>query len=180
MTRTTTTDDLASRIEANLTIADARGKQKATERTLQRATSTRSATRKQKPIEGENASEVAGLATELASGLGLGGRSPEKTREERCMDAMREVNLSSRALSAIVETGWKSSQAVAASAQRSSSSRSRDQDLTAKRHATAARDALKVLRDLKPGDVDIERAASSLVGKLISLELVRAHLPLFR
>lgn len=126
--------------------------------------------------DGEGTSDVAGLARELAKGLTLASRQTEKTREERCADAMREVNSASRSLSAIVESGWKSSAASAKVPQRSSTSKQPDQATAAAQHASSAKSALRELRELKPGDIDVERAASSLIGRLISLELVRPAL----
>ncbi|KAI0360283.1 hypothetical protein OH77DRAFT_1393661 [Trametes cingulata] len=77
---------------------------------------------------------------------------------------MRAVNSASKSLSAIQESGWKASDAKS----------DKTTAAAAVKHATSARKELGVLRELSPGEVDVERAASSLVGKLIALEMYQA------
>jgi separase len=170
-TRTTTTNDLASKLETNLTISDPEGKQKPTNTTvLQRDnSSTRTTARRTKTADGETASDVATLAKDLANDLTIGSRSSGKTKEERCMAAMRVVNSGSKSLSGVIESGWKASSAPA---QRNSGSKFQDHGSTATKHAIKTRQALNALRELKPGDVDVERASSSFIGKLVTLEMV--------
>lgn len=170
-TRTTTikTDELTATLATKLTISDPKGKNRAAETATQRVPSSR--IRKTQAKDGEDASEVNGLAQELAAGLSLAGRSKQKSREERCTEAMKDINSASRGLSSIVESGWRyPSSSVPAS--RNSKSKEQDHAVVAAGHATTARRGLKTLRELKTGDIDIERAASSLVGKLIALEMV--------
>ncbi|EKM60615.1 uncharacterized protein PHACADRAFT_203784 [Phanerochaete carnosa HHB-10118-sp] len=174
VTRTATlqTEELAAKLETKLTISDPKGKQKAVEATAPKTTTACTIAKKTRVVKDvEGTSEVTGLAQELAKGLTLDGGPPERTREEKCTDAMREVNSASKSLSGIVESGWKSSVVPTKAPQRSSTSKQPDFAVAAVQHANSARSALQVLRELKPGDIDVERAASSLVGKLISLEL---------
>ncbi|KAI0777838.1 peptidase family C50-domain-containing protein [Trametes elegans] len=77
---------------------------------------------------------------------------------------MRAVNSASKGLSAIVESGWKATEAKS----------DRTTATAAVKHATTARKELGVLRELSTGEVDVERAASSVVGKLVSLEMCQA------
>lgn len=84
--------------------------------------------------------------------------------EEQRNKAMREVNSASKSLSIAVDSGWRKSQTKKTSQPSSST--------LAKAFSDASK-SLKILREMTPGDVDVERAASSLVGKLIALELVR-------
>ncbi|KAI9061528.1 hypothetical protein FKP32DRAFT_1654199 [Trametes sanguinea] len=77
---------------------------------------------------------------------------------------MRVVNSASKSLSAVAESGWKASQ----------SKSDRTTAASAVKHATTARKELNVLRELSPGDSDVERAASSIVGKLMALEMYQA------
>ena len=74
--------------------------------------------------------------------------------------AMRAVNTALQSLSAVVQGGWK------ASGKKSSLG---GEAVSA---AGKAEETLKVLRVACPGDVDVERAASSVVAKLIILEMV--------
>ena len=88
----------------------------------------------------------------------------ESNSHDRQAAAMRAVNASSKSLSAVVESGWRASQ---------SKTSDRTTAASATKAATSARRDLTTLRALAPGNVDIERAASSLVAKLIALEMVR-------
>lgn len=100
-----------------------------------------------------------------------------KSRDELCVEAMREINTASTKLSAIVETGWKTpiGNLMATGSGRSVKPNPSDVDRTSLQvgsHAKAIRDGLAMLRENKPGDRDIERAACSAAGKLIALEAV--------
>ncbi|KAI0824951.1 peptidase family C50-domain-containing protein [Trametes gibbosa] len=77
---------------------------------------------------------------------------------------MRTVNAASKSLSALVESGWRASDPKS----------DRTNAAVAVKHATTVRKELVKLRKLCPGEVDVERAASSVVGKLISLEMYQA------
>ncbi|EIW51672.1 separase [Trametes versicolor FP-101664 SS1] len=77
---------------------------------------------------------------------------------------MRNVNAASKSLSAVAESGWKASDAKS----------DRTTAASAVKHAASARKELNVLREFSPGEVDVERAASSVVGKLVSLEMYQA------
>ncbi|RPD59511.1 hypothetical protein L227DRAFT_586688 [Lentinus tigrinus ALCF2SS1-6] len=79
---------------------------------------------------------------------------------------MRAVNAASKSLSALLEQRSKGSQAKP--------DRSATESVT--QQAISARKDLNILRELSPGEVDIERAASSMVGKLINLEMYSVSL----
>ncbi|KAI6148818.1 peptidase family C50-domain-containing protein [Pisolithus tinctorius] len=90
------------------------------------------------------------------------------TSEQNRVGAMRVVNASLQTLSAVVHSGWKASRGGA---------KGRAMEPTAKTVDNAvgeAVEALQRLRVLSPDDMDIERAACSLVGKLLALELHEA------
>lgn len=110
------------------------------------------------------------LADEVANKLTLreprtvkGKAKAVPTNEERKATAMRTVNTVSKTLSELVARN---------------SSR-RIQKIPEETINTAIC-ALQSLRELNPGDVDTERAASSMAGKLVSLEMVRASFVLLR
>ena len=104
------------------------------------------------------------LAEKLTSNLVIsdvkGKRKVTTLSEEQIrIDSMRAVNSASQQLSATIQSGWKKS-----------SNKGSTQVATAV--ATAAKH-LATLRQNSSGDVDIERAAMTVLGKLVSLELVR-------
>ncbi|KAH9026737.1 peptidase family C50-domain-containing protein [Lactarius pseudohatsudake] len=96
------------------------------------------------------------------------GVTPVPTPEKRIL-TMRTVNGVSQGLSTVMKTGWKAP--------------SEDppvKKVVANTHeafglATSARAALEDLRAISPGDVDVERAAVTVAGKLLSLDMVRAN-----
>jgi separase len=108
------------------------------------------------------------LADQLAIGLtipnpkGKQKASVALSDEEIRLSAMRFVNSSSQALSTAVQSGWKRSTQLKASSSLS--------NITAS--AASATKHLAVLRDMRPNDVDVERAAASILTKLVALEMV--------
>ena len=115
------------------------------------------------------------ISRELASTLTISkakstrnGATRVPTPERRVL-AMRTVNGASQGLSTVMKTGWKAP----------------GEDLAVKKSAantheafglaTSARAALGDLRAISPGDVDVERAAITVAGKLLSLDMVRAN-----
>jgi separase len=82
-------------------------------------------------------------------------------KPESKLSAMLSVNAASQDLSRVIQSGWKKS---------SSSSKATLQSTTSS--ASAAVKHVAVLRNLCPDDVDVERAAASILGKLVALELV--------
>ncbi|KIP07348.1 hypothetical protein PHLGIDRAFT_30059 [Phlebiopsis gigantea 11061_1 CR5-6] len=138
------------------------------------ATTSTTRTRPTRTASAKTDDVTATLATKLSISDPKGkqrSQPAEKTREERIADAMREVNTSSRGLSGLVEAGWKKSRYSVATTQRTSKSKEPDNSSQAISYTESAKRALGVLRELKPGDIDVERAASSLVGKIVSLEM---------
>ena len=109
------------------------------------------------------------LSNKLASGLKISKAEPRRkvaskpTPETQKALSMRAVNAASKSLFEIVESGWKHTPESARGTRFS----------TANTHAAAAATHLSILRKLCPNDIDIERAALSVLGKLSSLEMVR-------
>lgn len=105
------------------------------------------------------------LARQLASRLTISNNkgkqkaSATPTQDEIRVCAMKAVNSASQALSTVVQSGWKKSSGKASPPSVATS-------------VAAAVKNLSVLRQICPDDVDIERAAMSLLGKLVALELV--------
>ena len=93
------------------------------------------------------------LAGNLATKLVIEG-NPKRS-------AMLSVNAASQELSNVIQSGWKKS---------SSSSKATLQTTTSS--ASASVKHVAILRNLCPDDVDVERAAASILGKLVALELV--------
>ena len=89
------------------------------------------------------------------------------TPEKRIL-AMRTVNGASQGLSTVMKTGWK------APSEDSTVKKSAANTHEAFGLATSARAALEDLRAISPEDVDTERAAITVAGKLLSLDMVRA------
>jgi len=105
------------------------------------------------------------LAEQLASRLTISNdkgkqkASGTPTQDEIRVCAMKAVNSASQALSTVVQSGWKKSTGKASPPSVATS-------------VAAAVKNLAVLRKICPNEVDIERAAMSLLGKLVALELV--------
>ena len=119
------------------------------------ASSTRRTASRQPSKSLKNApNSVDQLAGDLATKLAIG--SPESK-----LSAMLSVNAASQDLSRVIQSGWKKS---------SSSSKTTLQSTTSS--ASAAVKHVALLRNLCPDDVDVERAAASILGKLVALEMV--------
>lgn len=173
----TTPDELAARMASKLTIDKGKGKERAgllapvTKPVLRPTARLRS--RKILSFE----TDVDNLVEDVERKLTLVSteETSEKSVEQRCADAMRSVNAASKALSGVVESGWKASSRVNTptipTSHKTVPSTS-DTMALVDRLGNSVRDGLAVLRALRPGDMDVERAASSAVGKLISLEYV--------
>ncbi|KAI6040844.1 peptidase family C50-domain-containing protein [Pisolithus marmoratus] len=89
---------------------------------------------------------------------------PPSSEQDR-IGGMRAVNASLQTLSTVVHSGWKASRGNA---------KGRAVEPTTKLVDEAVAEAVRALgrlRDISPEDLDIERAACSLVGKLLLLEL---------
>ncbi|KAF8139773.1 peptidase family C50-domain-containing protein [Boletus edulis] len=91
--------------------------------------------------------------------------SPPTTEDERT-NCMRMVNLSLQNLSVVTQSGWKFALEGTKNARNASANTSKVDDAT-----RTARKALGRLRGIAPDDIDVERAACSITGKLITLEL---------
>ncbi|KAG7448865.1 uncharacterized protein BT62DRAFT_946578 [Guyanagaster necrorhizus] len=126
------------------------------------STSRRARTRNGMP----KTSTVDCLADQLASGLNINTKGKEKaqtpvlTAERQRVVAMRAVNSASQSLASMVASGWKRSTGDS------------PRKLTeAKSAATSAATHISSLRELCPGDIDVERAAMSVLGKLVALDM---------
>ncbi|KIY44954.1 hypothetical protein FISHEDRAFT_76985 [Fistulina hepatica ATCC 64428] len=113
-------------------------------------------------------STVDRLADQLSSGLDLNdaGTKPKiQSDDEKRRESMLIANEASQTLSEIVQSGWRHDPAVKPSATKPS--------ILSRCEMAAAHIAkhLAILRRIRPVDVDIERAAVSATGKLISLRL---------
>ncbi|KAK0494593.1 cysteine peptidase C50 [Armillaria luteobubalina] len=117
-------------------------------------------------------SAVDRLADQLASGLSITNakgkekaQTPVLSAERQRVAAMRSVNSASQSLASIIASGWKRSTGDS------------PRKLTeAKSAATSAAIHIASLRELCPGDIDVERAAMSVLGKLVALDMYDAAL----
>jgi separase len=89
---------------------------------------------------------------------------------ERRILAMRTVNGASQGLSTVMKTSWK------APSEDPAVKKSAANTHEAFGLATSARTSLGELRAISPGDVDVERAAITVAGKLLNLDMVRDNL----
>lgn len=140
------------------------------------ASSSNAAPATSRPSKTKTASTIStdALASALSSTLVLNDKPAKRKQkveephdpEETCLAAMRAVNTASKRLSGIIASGWKPIGGQGKKGEHTVEGvRSIIED-------TASQ--LNVLRRLKTGDLDVERAASSVVGKVLSLELVRS------
>jgi separase len=111
------------------------------------------------------------LAKDLSERLfinNLKTKGKQKARENSSPEAdklasMHAVNAASQALSAVAQSGWK----------KSTGELSKVTLATINSSAAQAAKHLGVLRLMSSEDVDVERAAASVLGKLMALEMVR-------
>lgn len=89
--------------------------------------------------------------------------------ETRRDDAMRAVNSASKSLSTIAESGWKASEPRQTTKRSSPGVHTHASVLAV---ASTAGQGLRLLRGLECNALDVERAAASVAGKLIILEMV--------
>ncbi|TFY60535.1 hypothetical protein EVJ58_g5088 [Rhodofomes roseus] len=125
-----------------------------TSRPVRSATRTKTNTTTPDDLADEVANKLTIKDSRTTKGKAKATTAPP-TAEERRASAMRTINTVSRSLSEIVTGGGPAKKGQKA----------------AHEHANLACDALRALRQLNPGDVDTERAASSIAGKLVSLEM---------
>jgi separase len=109
------------------------------------------------------------LAAQLTISDGRKGKQKEIEKSvsdgEKLVASMRAVNAASQALSALVQSGWKRS-AETTLVKKGSRPSAIDASESASKH-------LAVLRSLSPSDINVERVAISVLGKLVTLEMVR-------
>jgi separase len=116
--------------------------------------------------------DVDDLSRKLTSKLVLSDQkskqkaSADQSPEDKRKDAMRTINSHSQAFTLLMQSGWKASE-------NKRPSDGKQQSISSvKPQAIAVRSSLQLLRTLPAYDIDVERAASSFVGKLIILDLV--------
>jgi len=112
------------------------------------------------------ASTTISKAKGARNGAATGYSETPKSPQEKRISAMRAVNGASQGLSAVMKSGWKAP-GVEPTVKKSAATLHEAFGL-----AASARTALGDLRVSSPGDVDVERAAISVAGKLLSLEMV--------
>ncbi|KAF8878729.1 peptidase family C50-domain-containing protein [Infundibulicybe gibba] len=112
------------------------------------------------------AEALAGLTispdTVAAKGSSKGNGKTVVSNKELQLSSMRSVNSASQALSVIIQSGWKMS---------SEASLSSKACVNARASARAAAKHLAVLRGMDSADLDVERAAMSVLGKLLALDM---------
>ena len=109
------------------------------------------------------------LAAQLTISDGRKGKQkeaePSVSDGEKLIASMRAVNAASQTLSALAQSGWRRS-AETKLVKKGSMSSAVDASESASKH-------LAVLRSLSPSDINVERAAISVLGKLVTLDMVR-------
>ncbi|KAG0699186.1 peptidase family C50-domain-containing protein [Suillus ampliporus] len=96
-------------------------------------------------------------------------KAKDESSEERKISAMLDVNTSLQTLSSMAQSGWKAN---------SEERRTKSSALSKVSAAVSrANEALSCLRALCPDDLDVERAASSMMSKLLMLEMHDTALP---
>ncbi|KAF8831565.1 hypothetical protein HHX47_DHR1000449 [Lentinula edodes] len=109
------------------------------------------------------------LATQLAETLNIEDLTKRKGKQkalctpEQRLEAMRKINSASQQLSAIAQSGWKKSL--------DAEHQSKSQSTTALEASSTAARCLALLRSASKGDLNVERAAMSIMVKLVALEL---------
>lgn len=117
------------------------------------------------------ASDTDKLAAQLATTLSLGddtkgkGKQKALSVEEQKLEAMRMVNDASQKLSGVMQSGWKESLEKGKKARSEPAAKAHEASVAAARH-------LDFLRSLSTGDLNVERAAMSILGKLVALDMV--------
>jgi len=108
------------------------------------------------------------LADALASKLKISSRSKAPTQSPKDIkaEAMRALNSAMQSLGDLARAGWKKS------AQESSPTW-RTRHAEANTLASTSRENLKLLRGTDSPTMDVERAALSVAGKLVALDMVR-------
>ena len=112
------------------------------------------------------------LADALATKLTISGSKGKQkaapkviSEDDLRISAMRSVNSASQELSNVVRSGWK----------KSLSNFSKTTLSNAESSALTAEENLCVLRRICPQDMDVERAAVSVLGKLVTLDMVSSN-----
>ncbi|KAF5368828.1 hypothetical protein D9758_003030 [Tetrapyrgos nigripes] len=135
-----------------------------------RTTRTAVSRAKDAPVSVDRLADQLTTTLKISNAKGKQKEAPSLSPAEQKLQSMRLVNSASQRLSAIIQTGWKKSQ------EKSTSRKSSTLIETDEAASTAAKN-LATLRELNPGDLDIERAGMSILSKLVSLEMYDTALP---
>ncbi|KDQ13324.1 hypothetical protein BOTBODRAFT_133563 [Botryobasidium botryosum FD-172 SS1] len=137
-------------------------------------------------VSGTSSRGRAGASKTKAKATALSKKKvPEPVEDpaERVRQAMTTINASSRALSAVVQSGWKASAPASPVPKKGKENAGEEGDGVPPKvyslkevmaNVNACRDALKTMRghpELVAKPLDVERAAASFVSKMIMLEL---------
>ncbi|KAJ3737449.1 cysteine peptidase C50 [Lentinula guzmanii] len=134
------------------------------------AVTASSNSRRRNPANSKLVSDPNSLATQFAKTLTINDRTASKGKqkatstEEKKLEAMRMVNSASQQLSTITQSGWKRSSDAGNKRKSEAAASALEASSTAARH-------LAFLRSVSDGDLNVERAAMSITGKLVALEL---------
>ncbi|KZT24871.1 hypothetical protein NEOLEDRAFT_1134566 [Neolentinus lepideus HHB14362 ss-1] len=149
--------------------------------TRRRAATTRVAKSKTSTPTTATTPTIDELAEQFASGLNVSNpkdvkgkrKVPAPPSQDYRRIAMRQVNEASQYLSSAVQAGWKAS---ASSKLRPTSKTSTGSWSVSRIGKTVqqVRESLQKLRELNSDDMDVDRAASSMIGKLVNLEMYSA------
>ncbi|KAJ3998053.1 cysteine peptidase C50 [Lentinula boryana] len=126
--------------------------------------------RRRNPANPKLVSDPDSLATQFTKTLTINDRTTSKGKqkatstEEKKLEAMRMVNSASQQLSTIAQSGWKRSSDAGNKRKSEAAARALEASSTAARH-------LAFLRSVSDGDLNVERAAMSIIGKLVALEI---------
>ncbi|KAJ3742013.1 cysteine peptidase C50 [Lentinula detonsa] len=134
------------------------------------AVTASSNSRRRNPANPKLVSDPDSLATQFAKTLTINDRTTSKGKqkatstEEKKLEAMRMVNSASQQLSTIAQSGWKRSSDAGNKRKSEAAASALEASSTAARH-------LAFLRSVSDGDLNVERAAMSIIGKLVALEI---------
>ena len=113
------------------------------------------------------------LTISNSKGVGTEYLGAPESIQDRRVSIMRAVNSGSQGLTGLIKSGWKAP-SVDPSGKKSTTALHEAFGLV-----TSVRSALGDLRVISPGDVDVERAAISVAGKLLSLDMVSCRFIFF-
>jgi hypothetical protein len=154
-------------VERKLVMATTQRRRDATQTAAKGKTSNTETRRHPRTVSADQLADA--LASQLTISDGKKGKrkeaEPSVSDGEKLITSMRAVNAASQALSALAQSGWRRSTETKL-VKKGSMSSAVDASESASKH-------LAVLRSLSPSDINVERAAISVLGKLVTLDMVR-------